>query len=121
MMKGEGGSVFWRFLIVILSLAVVLAVVIPQLRQHREKRDTATCREQMTQLSKAQDDRRQVVGTYADHLDSLRAYLPQGMGFVCPIDGQSYLISALDSTTYTISCPNEHGLVNLGKKSWEKK
>jgi len=39
----------------------------------------------------------------------------------CPTDGRPYIMSAVDSTSYTISCPNEHGLVSTGRMSWEKK
>jgi hypothetical protein len=121
MMKGESGSIFWRFLIVVLSVAVVLAVVIPQVRQHREQQAIAACREQMVQIGNTQDEFRLAGGLYVDDLDSLKAYVPAGIDLGCPIDGRSYLISAVDSSSYTISCPNEHGLVNMGKKSWEKK
>jgi type II secretory pathway pseudopilin PulG len=121
MSTGERGSVFLRLLIVILSVAVVLAVVVPQLRQMKEGKDTTLCREQMIQLAQAQDTYLRMRGHYTENLDSLRALLPPGSNFSCPTNGSPYLLTAVDSTNYTISCPNEHGLINSGKKSWEKK
>jgi len=121
MIKGEGGSVFLRFLIIVLSVAVVLSVLIPQFRQKKEEEDAALCREQMSTMAGAQNEYRQIKGVYADNLDSLRAALPMVGDFVCPTNGASYQMTAVDSTSYTISCPNEHGLVRTGGKSWEQK
>jgi competence protein ComGC len=118
---GESGSVFWRLLIVILSVAVVLSVLIPQLNRIKEEKETALCREQMTQLAQAQEAYRETHHLYAGSADSLEALLSEGTAVTCPTDGRPYIMSAVDSTSYTISCPNEHGLVNTGKMSWEKK
>jgi Tfp pilus assembly protein PilE len=121
MIKGERGSVFLRFLIVVLSVAVILSVLIPQFRQKREEQDRTLCRGQMSALARAQTEFRQVKGAYADNLDSLSVILSLGGDFVCPINGAPYQITAVDSTSYTIGCPNEHGLVRTGSKSWEQK
>ncbi len=119
--KGESGSVFWRLLIVILSVAVVLSVLIPQLSQIREEKETRMCRENMAQLAEVQDIYRETHGLYGEVPDSLLVLLPQGSVMTCPTDGRPYIMSAVDSTSYTISCPNEHGLVSTGRMSWEKK
>jgi competence protein ComGC len=121
MVGDESGSVFWRLLIVILSVAVVLSVLIPQLNQMKEEQETALCREQMSQLAEAQDNYIEIRGVYADNPDSLKAFLAQEVAVTCPTNGRPYLMSAVDSTSYTISCPNEHGMINTGKMSWEKK
>jgi len=119
--KDESGSIFWRLLIIILSAAVVLSVLIPQLNQMREEAEIARCREQMAQIAEAEETYREAQGLYAGQLDSLAAFLPDAGLTACPVDGRAYIISAVDSTGYTISCPNEHGLVNTGRMSWEKK
>jgi len=119
--RGESGSVFWRLLIIILSVAVVLSVLIPQLNQMREEAEIARCREQMAQIAEAQEAYREARVLYADQLDSLLVFLPDDGAVACPTDGRPYIMSAVDSTGYTISCPNEHGLINTGKTSWEKK
>ncbi len=119
MIGSERGSVLLRILIVILSVGVVLSVLVPQLREKRESEDTALCREQMTALARAQDERREISGIYADNLDSLRVFLPDRAVFVCPTDDRNYRITAVDSTSYTIGCPNEHGIVITGSNSWE--
>jgi len=121
MVKGESGSIFWRLLIVILSAAVVLSVLIPQLNQIREKKEIRLCREKMAQLAETQESYRETHGLYGEVPDSLLTLLPQGSALTCPTDGRPYIMSAVDSTSYTISCPNEHGLVNTGRMSWEKK
>ena len=121
MIGSERGSVLLRILIVILSVGVILSVLIPQLREKRESEDTVLCREQMTALARAQNEHRETSGIYADNLDSLRVFLPEGADFVCPTDGRNYRITAVDSTTYTIGCPNEHGIVITGSNSWEQK
>ena len=118
---GEGGSVFWRLLIIILSVAVVLSVLIPQINQMREEAEVAQCRERMAQVAEAQEAYHQAKVLYAEHMDSLATCLTGAEPAVCPTDGRPYLMSAVDSTSYTISCPNEHGLINTGKMSWEKK
>jgi len=119
--RGESGSVFWRLLIIILSVAVVLSVLIPQLNQLREEAEVDRCREQMAQIAEAQESYREARGLYADQPDSLMHFLPDAGIMTCPTDGRPYIMSAVDSTGYTISCPNEHGLINTGKMSWEKK
>jgi|GEM_PF-1445537 len=119
--RGESGSVFWRLLIIILSVAVILSVLIPQLNQMREEAEVARCREQMIEIAEAQETYLESQGLYAEQMDSLLALLPDAGHAVCPTDGRAYIMSAVDSTNYTISCPNEHGLINTGKLSWEKK
>jgi Tfp pilus assembly protein PilE len=119
--KGEGGSIFWRLLIIILSAAVVLSVLIPQLNQRREEAEIAQCRQHMTEIAEAQEIYLETQGYYSGQLDSLLALLPDAGHGSCPTDGRPYIMSAVDSTSYTISCPNEHGLINTGKTSWEKK
>jgi Tfp pilus assembly protein PilE len=119
--SSESGSVFWRLLIIILSVAVVLSVLIPQLNQKREEDEITQCRVQMAQIAEAEEEYRETRGLYTDQLDSLEVFLPETGAVVCPTDGRPYIISAVDSTSYTISCPNDHGLVNTGKMSWEKK
>jgi len=121
MIRGEGGSVFLRFLIVVLSVAVVLSVLIPQFQGKREKEDTALCREQMSALARAQDEYREAKRVYADNLDSLRVFLHTEKDFSCPTNDAPYLMTAVDSTNYSVSCPNNHGMVRNGEKSWEKK
>lgn len=121
MIEGEKGSVFLRFLIVILSVAVILSVLIPQLRQKREEQDTALCRQQMSAMAKAQTEYLEAKGVYADNLDSLGVFLSMGGDLVCPTNGAPYEMTAVDSISYTIGCPNDHGLVRTGSKSWEQK
>ena len=118
---GVSGSVFWRLLIIILSVAVVLSVLIPQLNQKREEADEIQCRDQMTQVADAQDTYKDANGVYAEYADSLLFFLPDTTYVTCPTDGRPYIMSAVDSTSYTISCPNGHGMISTGKKSWEKK
>ncbi len=121
MIRGQGGSAFLRFLIVVLSVAVVLSVLIPQFREKRQQEETALCRQQMSLLAEAQEEYQEARGVYTDHLDSLRLFLTEGGDYLCPIGAASYVLIAADSTSYSISCPNEHGLVRNGEKSWEKK
>jgi hypothetical protein len=121
MIRGEGGSVFLRLLIVVLSVAVVLSVLIPQFREKREEEETALCHEQMSALAEAQAEHIKAKRVYAENLDSLRVLLPMERDFFCPTDNAPYLMTAVDSTSYSISCPNNHGLVRTGEKSWEKK
>jgi hypothetical protein len=121
MQNSERGSVFLRVLIVVLSVAIILSVLIPQFRQKREKEETALCREQMSAITQAQAESRKIKRIYADNLDSLAVFLPEEMEFTCPTDARSYLITAVDSSSYSISCPNDHGMVRNGGKSWEQK
>lgn len=121
MIKSERGSVLLRILIVILSVGVILSVLIPQSKQKREREDTALCREQMSALADAQDELRRTKGVYADNLDSLSLVLPEGRDMVCPTNGGQYRITAVDSSSYTIECPNQHGLVRTGIRSWEQR
>ena len=121
MQNSERGSVFLRVLIVVLSVAIILSVLIPQFRQKKEKEETALCREQMSTITQAQTESRKIKRLYADNLDSLAVFLPEEMEFTCPTDAQSYLITAVDSSSYSISCPNDHGMVRNGGKSWEQK
>jgi len=121
MRKSERGSVFLKLLIVILSVAIILSVLIPQYRQKKEKEETVLCRERMSAVAQAQTESRKVKRLYADNLDSLSTFLPGEMEFTCPTDAQSYLLTAVDSSSYSISCPNEHGMVKNGGRSWEQK
>lgn len=121
MMKSERGSVFWKILIVILSVAVVLSILIPQISEKRQESNTALCRESMSQLAQAEVSHRKARGLYTDDLDSLQIFQPGRQSFACPNDNRSYIITFVDSTNYTISCPNDHGMINSGSKSWEKR
>jgi len=121
MMKSERGSVFWRLLIVILSVGVVLSILIPQISEKKQEKNTALCRERMSQLAQAEVSHRKARGLYTDDLDSLQFFQPGSKPAGCPNDNKAYMITFVDSTNYTISCPNDHGMINSGSKSWEKK
>jgi hypothetical protein len=121
MMKSERGSVFWRILIVILSAAVVLSILIPQFSEKRQESNMALCRERMSQVAQAEVSHRRARGLYTNDLDSLQMFPPGRQSFACPNDNRSYIVTFVDSTDYTISCPNDHGMISSGSKSWEKR
>ena len=121
MRESERGSVLLRILIVILSVAVILSVLIPQFKEKKEKEELALSRMRMSLLAEAQGAHLEAKGVYASNLDSLRAFLPEGEDFVSPTSGLSFQVSAVDSISYIIQSPDGQGLIRTGRKSWEEK
>lgn len=102
-----------KVLIVLLSIALVAAVLVPRFRQEEEYR--TVCRLHLERLMAAQETYFSQKGRYAEDLKEICG---DTLEFVCPKDGSSFVLELSDSTHYKISCPNSHGWVADGKVSW---
>ena len=56
-------------------------------------------------------------GEWAATIEQLDEYTGRSQPLTCPESGEAYIIELSDSG-YVISCPDGHGSINTGRRSW---
>jgi len=109
-------------LIVMLTAGLIVATLIPQLVEKKEKGQMELSRKNMRLLSQAEEVYFQAMRTHTSNVKKLEALTPELRDLVVP-NKKAYTIALPDSQSYIIICPLGYGHVladSTGPKfSWE--
>jgi hypothetical protein len=83
----------------------------------REISKRRTCRANMNIICTDQANYCDANGEWAETIEQLDEYAGRPQPLTCPESGEDYLLELLDSG-YVISCPDGHGSINTGRRSW---
>jgi len=143
MLEKRSSKSILDILIIILAVGVVAAFLTPKLRANKAAEEQKICRQRMSELAQAMENYFETAGGkikphktiadstasedtvhyrryYTDNMDELKSFLSDSFVAECPHEAKEFKIIVQDSAFYAIICPNGHGAIVNGTKSWEE-
>lgn len=76
------------------------------------------CRAKMNTLATDQANYRDALGYWAGSNEELNRYARRPRSLTCPATAEEYTIELKEEGGYIISCPESHGSIDTGRRSW---